>query len=65
MDDIVDERYEWEMFGEEELFGARPLRCAAGEVDWQLMEELLTIECGDAPALPAYPMVVETDGKSM
>ncbi len=43
MEDIVDERYEWTMFGEEELFGARPLRCAAGEVDWLFISHSFSI----------------------
>ncbi len=63
MDDIVDEQYEWETCGEEELFGER--QQPAGDVDWELLEELLAVDRGDAPALPAYPMVVEVDGKLM
>lgn len=61
MDDIVDEKWEWEMYGEEEIFGLEP---GIGEdgVDWTVMEELYSIHCGDAPPPPAYPMVVEING---
>ncbi len=63
-DDIVNEQYEWEQYGEWELFGDRE-PVSAGDVDWLAMEELLAIDCGDPPPPPAYPMVVEKDGKSM
>ena len=63
MDDIVDEKYEWQMFGEEEIFCLERSEINEGDIDLRLMEELLAIDCGDAPPPPAYPMVVEIDGK--
>jgi hypothetical protein len=62
MDDIVDEKYEWEM--DEEDVGEESL---VGEVamDWGLAEELMEIDRGDAPPQPVYPICIERDGKLM
>ena len=56
MDDIVDEQYEWEMYGEEEIFGPEPGIGNDG-IDWVVY----AIHCGDVPPQLAYPMVVEID----
>ncbi len=65
MDDIVNERTEWELYGEEEVLGSARRQPAGDGIDWELMEELLAVDRVDPPPPPAYPVVVETDGKLM
>ena len=56
MDDIVDEKYEWEVMLWEEEEALEALMVSG--VDWEVAEELLAIDRGDAPS-PPYPIVAE------
>ncbi len=62
MEDIVDEKYEWEAFGYGEVFGQEE-ELDEGSVDWLIAEELLAIDRGDPPPPPPEPMIVVKNGE--